>query len=146
VDANVLLFGTARILGGDISGAVHFFETRKETAKPKIREWVRWYYGFALLLDRQFEKAGDEFTLLARVSADGVISALSSYFLSETLAGLLPESYSVYKEIASLGKERVKEALPDIKDWNKEVSRLCSEIHAAAIAKYMEETGGWLYS
>jgi hypothetical protein len=145
VEDNALVFGTARILGGDISGAVHFFETRKDRVKPGLREWMRWYHGFSLLLDRQFEKAGEEFSLLARVSADGVISALSSYFLSETLARLLPESRGEYLEISSSGRERVMKALPGLKDWNREVTKLSSEIHAAALSKYMEETGKWLY-
>ncbi|MCL2373610.1 MAG: hypothetical protein FWC65_00005, partial [Treponema sp.] len=80
VDANVLIFGAARILGRDISGAARFFETRKDTVKSGIREWTRWYYGFALLLDRQFEKAAGVFSLLAQVSNDGIISGLSAYF------------------------------------------------------------------
>jgi hypothetical protein len=146
VDANILVFGTARILGKDISGAVHFFENRKNTAKKGVKEWVCWYCGFSLLLDRQFEKAGDEFSLLARLSKDGVITALSSYFLSESLARLLPEKHIEYSEIASSGRERVREALPRLQNWEKEVFRLSTEIHAAALSRYMEETGRWLYS
>ena len=145
VDANALVFGTARILGKDISGAVHFFENRKDTAKPAVREWMRWYHGFALLLDRQYERAGDEFSLLARVSGDGVITALSSYFLSESLALVLPEKFSEFREISSTGKKRVLDALPRQKNWQREVSSLSTEIHAAALLKYMGETGKWLY-
>jgi hypothetical protein len=161
VDANVLVFGTARILGKDISGAVRFFAVRKDTAKPKVKEWVCWYYGFSLLLDRRYEEAGEEFSLLARLSKDGVIAGLSSYFLSETIARVLAaqnssgraaqngsgrdEKGQEYREIALLGKERVQKALPARKHWNQEISRLSTEIHAAALSKYMEETGLWIY-
>ena len=145
IDANALVFGTARILGKDISGAVRFFEARKNTVKAGLKEWVRWYHGFALLLNRQFEEAGEEFSLLVKMSKDGVITALSSYFLSQTIARALPEKEYEYTEISNAGRERVKKAMPSLKSWNREVSRLSMEIHAAALSKYMEETGRWLY-
>ena len=145
VDANVLVFGTARILGKDISGAIRFFETRKEKVKPGLKEWLYWYHGFALLLNRQYEEAGEEFSSLARLSRDGVITGLSSYFLSETLTQVLSEKEAEYREIAAGGRERVLKVLPALKNWNREISRLSSEIHGAALSKYMEETGRWLY-
>jgi len=146
VNANVLVFGTARILGKDISGAVRFFEARRDTVKAELKEWVRWYHGFALLLDRQFEGAVDEFTLLIRMSKDGVITGISSYFLANVIIRALPDREQELQKISSEGKERVLCSLPLFKNWNKEISRLSTEIHAAALAKYMEETGRWLYA
>ena len=145
VDANALVFGTARILGKDISGAARFFETRKETAKFPLKDWVHWYYGFSMLLNRQFEEAGKEFSVLSRISKDGVVTALSSYFLSETIATALPDKWAEFRDIALEGKEKVLKTFPQLKNWNREVSRLSSEIHAAALAKYMEETRIWVY-
>ena len=145
VNANALVFGTARILGKDISGAVRFFGARKEAVKPGLREWVGWYHGFALLLNRQYDEAGAEFSLLAGHSKDGVIVGLSSYFLLRLVAPALPEKGYQFREIAAGGKERVLKALPRPKDWNREVSRLSLEIHAAAISKYMDESSRWLY-
>ena len=145
VDANVLIFGTARILGKDISGAVRFFEARKAGVKPGLKDWVSWYHGFALLLNRQYEESGDEFCALARASKDGIISGLSAFFLADTLAKTTGEKSASFREASALGRERVLKSIPGIKDWNREVSRLSSEIHAAAISKYMEDTGRWLY-
>jgi len=145
VDANVLVFGTARILGKDISGAIRFFEVRKDTVKGTLKEWVNWYHGFTLLLDRRFEEAAGIFSLLAGISKDGIISGLSSYFLTETIARVLPQREPELKKISSDGKERVLRTLPRLKDWNREVSRLSTEIHAAVLSKYMTETGRWLY-
>jgi len=145
INTNALVFGTARILGKDISGAVRFFDTRKNKVKAGLKEWVLWYYGFALLLDRQYEKAAEEFSLLAQNSKDGVIAALSSYFLSDTIARSLPVRGHEFHEIASEGKKRVLLSLPEIKNWNREISRLSTEIHAAALSNYFEETGKWLY-
>ena len=145
VDANALVFGTARILGGDISGAVRFFNTRKEAVKPSLKDWVQWYYGFSLLLNHQYEESEREFSFLSRVSKDGIIIGLASYFLSENLAYLLSDEKEEILEIANAGKERVLKILPSSKDWNGEVSRFSSEIHAAAIARYIKESAQWIY-
>jgi len=146
IDANALIFGTARILGGDVSGAIRFFEARKDTVKPDSREWVNWYYGFSLLLDRQFAEAGESFSLLSRMSQNGVVTALSSYFLFETIAPASPGKGAEYIKDAFQGRERVCKALPKKENWKKEVAKLSTEIHAAAISKYLEEAGNWLYS
>ena len=146
VDQNTLVFGTARILGRDISGAIHFFAARKDRVKSGIKEWVYWYHGFSLLLDRHFEEAGKEFSLLARVSNDAVIIALSSFFLSETVISILGENAKDFQEIANSGRERVRKALPTLNNWNREISQLSTEIHAAAISKYLKEAANWLYS
>ena len=145
IDKNALVFGVARILGRDTASAVHFFEARKEKAKTGIKEWVSWYYGFALLLDRQLEKAALEFSLLARFSGDGIITALSSYFLSDNLAVTLPDKMEELQQISIEGKERVLKTLPKVETWRREVLRLSTEIHIAIISKYIEETGLWLY-
>ena len=145
VDANALLFGTARILGKDISGAVRFFAVRKDTTKGELKEWMCWYHGFALLLDRQFEKAADDFSLLAQVSQDGIIVGLSSYFLNSTITGALPEKEAEFRDLSVHGRERVLKALPQLKDWDRESSRLSAEIYGAVLSKYMNEAGYWLY-
>jgi len=145
IDANVLVFGTARILGKDISGAVRFFEIKKDKVKGELNEWVRWYYGFALLLDSRFEKAAVEFSLLAGLSKDGVIAGLSSYFLNGAITRALPEKAAELGNVSSQGRQRVLKALPQFKDWEKESSRLAMEVHTAVLSKYMKEAGQWLY-
>jgi hypothetical protein len=145
VDANVLVFGTARILGRDINGAVRFFGARTDSASPALRQWVRWYHGFALLLDRQYPQAADVFSFLARNSRDGVIAGLASYFLGDAVVRSLPDRVQEMEAASAEGRERVLKALPGARDWAREVSRISSEIHAAALAKYMDEAGNWLY-
>jgi hypothetical protein len=145
LNTHALIFGTARILGNDIPGAVSFFDSCKTRVKPGYKEWVQWYYGFALLLDRRFEKSADEFSLLARESRDGVITALSAYFISENLTPMMPDKRSELKEISSTGRERVLKAMPKIEAWKREAGRLSTEIHAAAISKYIEEACLWVY-
>lgn len=140
-----LVFGTARILGNDYSGAVHFFESRKETVKAGIKDWVQWYYGFALLLNREIEKSASEFTHLARFSKDNITTALASYFLCKNLAEMIPAKATKLEEDSKTGRERVFGALPKVSDWKHEISKHSGGIHAAALAKYLDETGHWLY-
>ena len=145
INTNALVFGTARILRGDISGAVRFFDSRKGIVKPGIKEWMYWYSGFSLLLDRQFEKAAEEFTLLVQESRDSLITGLSSYFLCENLSFMLIDKMDELREIASLGRKKVLKAIPKIEAWKKEVYRFSTEIHVAVISQYIEETGRWLF-
>ena len=145
VDNNALVFGTARILGKDIAGAVNFFQSRLNSIKPALRPWVRWYYGFALLLDRQYEKASEEFTWLAKSSKDGIITGLSAYFLGNVISKSIPGNGESLLSAASEGRGRVRKVFPSLKDWTKETGRISAEIHTAVLSKYMDESGLWLY-
>jgi hypothetical protein len=145
VESNVLVFGTARILGRDINGAVHFFGSRVDSAKPALRQWVRWYYGFSLLLDKQYDHGADEFSMLAKNSPDALIAGMASFFLSDALAKALPDRAAELDGAAEEGRDRVKQVLRARKDWARETAAISTEIHAAALAKYFEEAGAWLY-
>jgi hypothetical protein len=97
------------------------------------------------MLDRQFEKAANEFLLLSRNSDDAVVAGLASFFLNDTLCRALPARNIELKEAASIGGERVKKALKEKDRWVKETSKLCTEIHAAALSKYMEQAGDFIF-
>ena len=145
LDQNALIFGAARILGKDFSGASRFFEARKYSVKPKLKDWVSWYLGFSFLLDYRLQGAADEFSYLARESKNAVVTALSSYFLSETLARVLPEKEAELLEISSSGRIRARVILPVTEDWKREISKISTEVHAAVISKYIDCTCEWLY-
>jgi hypothetical protein len=146
LDKNALIFGTARILGKDISGAVRFFEIRRGTVQSGLKDWVSWYYGFALLLDRRFDDAGREFSFLAQLSRDAVITGLSSFFISENIAYILAEKKEDLLNISSAGRERVRKVLPSRTNWDNELARLPKEIHAAVISRHLMDAGLWLYN
>jgi hypothetical protein len=146
LDANALIFGAARILGKDFSGAARFFEARKYTVKPALKDWVSWYLGFSFLLDYRLQGAADEFSFLAHDSKNAVVTALSSFFLSETLSRVLPEKEAELLEASSVGKSRALGVLPVTEKWDRAINKISSEIHAAIISKYIEGTGRWLFS
>lgn len=145
VDANALIFGVARILCKDNAGAARFFSRRLDSAKTESAEWVRWYYGFSLLLNRQFSTAGEQFSLLVHDSRDAVITGISAYFLDGTLRKVLPEQDENYRSAANDGRIRVRKALPSRGAWRKETKKLQTEVYAVVLLKYIEEAADWLY-
>jgi hypothetical protein len=145
VEENALLFGTARILAGDIPGAVRFFGARRQGAKKNILHWVRWYHGFALLLDRQYAPAAEEFTFLAGRSGSALAAGLSAFFLSGVLRRNLPERGPELLAAAEEGRARVLKFLPRPEDWRREADRNMTEIHTAALGKYIDEAGRYIY-
>ena len=146
VDDSALIFGTARILAKDVTGAVRFFEARLTTVRPRLRPWISWYFAFALLLDRKYERAYEEFSHLVEVSDNEVITALSAYFLSNSVKKALPDKKQVLESITDQGRERVRKMLPRQEDWNRETARIKTEVHGAVLSKYIDEAGRWLYS
>ncbi|GHV82200.1 hypothetical protein AGMMS49991_07580 [Spirochaetia bacterium] len=168
-----LIFGAARILGKDFSGAVRFFELRLEAAleassagkggggKSKAvrpfggkgmtggiafadnTEWLSWYLGFALLLDHQFDPAARRFAEIARHSPDMILVGMAAWFLDSTLLRTLPRGELA--EAVREGRDRVYAALPDAEAWNKETAKIQTAVYAVILSKYIKETAGWLY-
>ncbi|GHV94521.1 hypothetical protein AGMMS50293_08410 [Spirochaetia bacterium] len=144
LESNALAFGAARILGGDLKGAAEFFQTRLEKGKAAETQWIRWFYGFSLVLASVFDKAEGEFKALASASNDAIIAGLSAYFLANTLLkhSLNPAEC---RSLADGGHERVKKTLKNIEGWKKEAAKVETEVHAAIIKKYIDEAGIWLF-
>jgi hypothetical protein len=138
---NALIFGTARILTGDLTGAARFFASRLEEGGRS--PWLSWYHGFALLLDRQFAAAAREFSLLAEESPDGIITGLSSWFLGDTLDKFLPEK-GLYR-LAEAGRARVLKAFKRRFDWNREIKAIETEVFAAVLSSYINKAADFIY-
>jgi hypothetical protein len=146
LDTNALVFGAARILGGDSEGASKFFQVRLEKGKlrPRDKQWVRWYYGFSLLLARHFEQAASEFKTLSLSSNDALIIGLSAFFLFDTLLKYI-EDKTEYQAVIDEGRERVLAALKTPAEWHKEAGRIETEVYAAILQKYIDQAGAWLF-
>jgi hypothetical protein len=152
VNRHALIFGAARLLDQDYAGAAEFFSAQLAgRAQPggggasSAAEWIRWYYGFSLLLAHRFEEAADTFITLAGKSEDGLLAGLSAYFLSSSLSGFLPPRAGELGVAAAAGKDRVRRRLRDRAAWDKECKRLEMEVYAAVLVSYMTKTGDYLY-
>ncbi len=151
LESRCLIFGVARILSKDYSGATRFFEkylkdTGGRPLKIESPEWVRWYYGFSRLLDEQYVPAADEFTVLLKECRDPLIIGLSAFFLNKTLAKVLPDRKDALIQYAEDGKRRVKKYFPSQSAWKKDAAKMQNEIYAAVIIKYINNAESWIYS
>lgn len=155
VERNALLFGTARILGKDYGGAQRFFAAHDRPqgkggvfswffagGRAKQAQWLSWYHGFSLLLDRQFGEAAEKFRLLAAEAADPVAAGLAAWFLEDNLSQVVEGA----RETARTARERIRASLPRRKDWDGEIVKIETEIYAAILRTYIDAAGNWIYS
>jgi len=144
IEKNLLVFGAARILSGDLKGATSFLKKSLDKGKVREEQWVRWFYGFSEMLDSNFGRAEPEFMALAVSSGSALITGLSSYFLANILAkhSLKPGEC---QSVSENGRERVRKVFKDITAWKKEAENSGTEVHTAIIRKFIDEAGTWLF-
>jgi hypothetical protein len=112
--------------------------------------WIRWYYGFSLLLDRQFARAADQFLILITESSVKsavmplLVTGLAAFFLADTLGKALSDRNDI-RSAAEAGRQQVRNALKDISAWNRAISATPDEIHIVILLSYLREAGDWLY-
>ena len=145
IGKNVLIFGTARVLSSNHKEAALFFKNNLGKCGKNDKQWVRWFYGFSQLLSGDFRQAEPEFSSLALTSDSILITGLSSYFLQNTIEKHSSDSKTC-RETAENGRERVKNALNNLENWQKEKEKVGAEIHIAIISKYINEAGKWLFN
>ena len=141
----MLIFGAARVLSGNHQEAALFFKNNLGKCGQNDKQWVRWFYGFSLLLGGDFRQAEPEFLSLAITSDSILITGLSAYFLRNTIEKHSSDSQKC-RETSENGRERVKNALNNLENWQKEKEKMGSEIHVAIISKYINEAGKWLFN
>jgi hypothetical protein len=146
LETHALIFGAARLLSGDSAGAARFFSTRLEPgqARGRSRPWVRWYYGFSLMLDRQFTPAAEQFEILAEESPEALITGLSAYFLGDILQRNTEEG-ARYLAAALRGRSRLRRFVRNRKAWQRAAARIETEVHAVILREYIDEAGRWLF-
>jgi hypothetical protein len=93
VEEFALIFGMARLIERNMAHTAHFFEARLHSPTPNKRDlhWIRFYYGFTMLLDWHFPEACDEFIILSKVSTNPLITGVSAWFLADYLDTALPD-------------------------------------------------------
>ncbi|MDR0636500.1 MAG: hypothetical protein LBF87_05410 [Treponema sp.] len=157
IEENALVFGVARLLSKDITDATTFFSARLDaavrvpsTARKRTlntSSWLRWYYGFSLLLDRQYPRASEQFIILINeISPVPLITGLSAFLLVDTLSKALVERKAELLTVAESGRRQTRKRLPSIRHWNKAVSEARSEIHVVILLPRLQEAGAWLYT
>jgi hypothetical protein len=148
VETYALIFGTARLLEKNMAGAANFFSARIHCRKPNKADlpWLRFYYGFSMLLDWRFAEAAEEFIILTKISNNAVITGLVAWFLSDYLVKTLPDRSADIAAAIEFARKQVKEAVYDLQQWNAKVSKLQREPHVAIIIRYLDKAGVWIFT
>jgi hypothetical protein len=148
VETYALIFGTARLLEKNMASAANFFSARIHSRKPNKADllWLRFYYGFSMLLDWRFAEAAEEFIILTKISNDAAITGLAAWFLSGYLVKTLPDRNADITAAMESAKKQVKETVYDLQQWNAKVSKLQRKPHVAIIIQYLGKAGSWIFT
>jgi hypothetical protein len=149
VEDNALLLGTAYLLGGNTAATVKFFGERLEKGRAEEMDWLRWFYGFSLLLAGSYEQAGTVMEELAAYSPaagarDMLVTGLAAFVLTE-LMGKSPVAPVEWRLRAEEGKSTVRKTLKTAGKWTGKAKQLKTKMHGAIIKSYVDRAGAWIW-
>ena len=123
-----------------------FFAARRTGKRGADRDWIDWYYAFALLLRRDFALAADVLLPLSVQARDALVAGLAAFFLEDTLAKALPARSAELVAAAAAARDRVLAKLPTKAAWDKEIDRGGAAIHIVVLNKSLAEAGARFYA
>lgn len=141
---NALLFGVTRLLRNKSEEAEAFFAPYLEAKDVDSRPWLRFDYGFSLVLQKRPAEALPYLEEGAS-SRDPVLCLLAAYLLGSVGAA----SASAAEEKSSLAAKAEAARLRLRKRysssaWSKEVERAKSEVHIVILSRLIDDAGRWL--
>lgn len=142
---NALLFGVTRLLRNRPEEAASFFEKYLESRDVESRDWLRFDYGFSLVLQK---KSADALPFLEEGcrSRDPVLCLLAAYLLGSVGAACAADEDARKRaeSAAESARGRLRKRYSSAK-WSKEVERAKSEVHIVILSKLLDDAGSWLY-
>jgi len=149
VENNALTLGTAYLLGGNTAATVEFFGERLEKGRAGEMDWLRWFYGFSLVLAGDYQQAG---TVMEELAAnlpeagahDALVTGLAAFVLTE-LMGKNPTAPTEWRIRAEEGKSRVRRTLKTAGKWIKKAKELKTKVYGAVIRSYVDKAGAWIW-
>jgi hypothetical protein len=142
---NALLFGVTRLLRNRSDEAEAFFGRYLDAKDAESRDWLRFDYGFSLVLQKKGAPA-IPYLEEGLSSRDSVLCLLAAYLLGSIGVGSAPDAAagaSLAAE-ADSARTRLRKRYASSK-WNKEVERAKSEVHIVILSKLIDDAGRWLY-
>jgi hypothetical protein len=141
---NALLFGVTRLLRNKSDEAEAFFASYLDSKDVESRPWLRFDYGFSLVLQKRAAEALPYLEEGAK-ARDPVLCLLSAYLLGSVGASSKDgEERTSCVATAEAARESLKKRFAAAK-WNKEVDRAKSEVHIVILSKLIDDAGRWLY-
>jgi len=149
VEDNALILGTVYLLSGNTAAAVEFFRERLGKKGTKEMDWLRWFYGFSLVLTGSHQQAGPVMEELAADipeagAHDALVTGLAAFVLAE-LAGKNPAAPAAWRIRAEEGKSRARKALKTAGKWARKTKQLKTKVHGAVIRSYVDKAGAWIW-
>ncbi|MFO8042440.1 MAG: hypothetical protein R6U25_04490 [Alkalispirochaeta sp.] len=140
VQRNALIFGIPHLLSNDGEEMARYYSEFLDTARGEARDWIRWNYAFALMLQQKLGEAREILEDLCRRSKPGIIAAVSAYLLS-AYAAESPEAV----ELSDRTREAIRAAMSR-KEWGKKVDKARGELHVLVLSKLLQDVEEWLYA
>lgn len=142
---NAVLFGVTRLLRNKPEDAAAFFKPYLDDARVESRDWLRFDYGFSLVLQRHIVES-TPFLREGAASRDAVLSLLSAYLLGSLAAAAAPtsEEGDKLRALAESTREALRKRF-SLPRWNREVERAKGEIHIVVLSKLIDDAGAWLF-
>ena len=143
---NALLFGVTRLLRNKSDEAEAFFARYLDAKDVESRHWLRFDYGFSLVLQRRLVEAIpylDEGT----DSRDPVLCLLAAYLLGSagaSSAGGETEKARLLAKVDAVRERMTKRYTSE--RWGKEVEQAKSEVHIVILSRLIDDAGRWLFA
>ena len=142
---NALLFGVTRLLRNKTEEAEAFFAAYLDTKDVESRDWLRFDYGFSLVLQKK-TAAALPYLEEGCASRDGVLCLLAAYLLSSVGAASAADEAGAAAATAKAEavRARLVKRFSSAK-WSAEVEKAKSEVHIVILSKLVDDAGRWLY-
>jgi hypothetical protein len=143
---NALLFGVTRLLRNKSAEAEAFLAPYLGSRDVDSRAWLRFDYGFALVLQKRSAEALP-YLEEGSLSRDPVLCLLGAYLLGSV--GMASSSDEAERSRLGLKAEAARQRLLkrfSSARWSREVEKAKSEVHIVILSKLIDDAGRWLYA
>ena len=134
-----LEFGIPYLLKNDASAMERFFGEMKERSDCPEPVWVRWNYGFAMILQQKLDEARAILMAIADETKNPVQQLLIAYLL---------DSASAHDESARSVVGKLKSALQSRYQgdrWERELERQRSGLQVLVLSKLIDDASRWAF-
>ncbi|MEE8441735.1 MAG: hypothetical protein V3S41_08445, partial [Spirochaetia bacterium] len=134
-----LEFGIPHLMKNDAPAMERFFGEMKERSSCPEPVWVRWNYGFALILQQKLDEARAVLMSIADEAKNPVQQLLTAYLL---------DSVSVHDESVQSVVNRLRSALQSRYKgdrWERELERHRSGLQVLVLSKLIGDASRWAF-
>jgi len=142
---DAVLFGAARMLKNDAAATEAFLAEFVDGRGVDNAEWLRFYYGFVLVMRERFAEAAPHLkTIIA--SRDPVLSLMSAYILGSLCAAATKAGdRQALVDSAAAVRARLSGRF-DAARWAREAERAKGEVHIVILSRILDEASGWMFA